>query len=338
MLSNPLISVVITTFNEGNNLDRLLVDISKQDVDIEILEILLLEAGSYPIERAMLHLGKINSRLKFISMPGLTRTAALNILIRNTKGRVIIRLDARSHIFPDYLMRIYQLSNSSGAANVGGVQVPIGLSTTQKVIASVMKSPFSLGGAKFRNLDYVGPADTVYLGAFNKEKIPFSTWFDEVHPKISEDSDLNYRLRKSGGSIFVDSSIQVEHFPRESLSKFYKLCFNYGIGRGLFICKHRQFSALRQIVPPLSLLLLIIFLIEGINYPLLHWIILIGLLIYFGTMTYVSFKIVKGYKEIVKAILGFSGCHFFWSIGVFFGFFIYVIDLYKISKKNNLEN
>ena len=108
MLSNPLISVVITTFNEGNNLDRLLVDISKQDVDIEILEILLLEAGSYPIERAMLHLGKINSRLKFISMPGLTRTAALNILIRNTKGRVIIRLDARSHIFPDYLMRIYQ--------------------------------------------------------------------------------------------------------------------------------------------------------------------------------------------------------------------------------------
>lgn len=51
------VSIVITTFNEGENLDYLLRDISKQEVDRLKVEIILLEAGSYSEERAIHHLG-----------------------------------------------------------------------------------------------------------------------------------------------------------------------------------------------------------------------------------------------------------------------------------------
>ena len=83
------------------------------------------------------------------------------------------------------------------------------------------------------------------LGVFNKKLMPPEPWFDENFVKISEDSDLNFRIRKNGGLVYLCSDIKVDHYPRENLNKFYTLCYNYGFGRGLFYYKHKTFSALR---------------------------------------------------------------------------------------------
>jgi len=74
------VSIVITTFNEGENLDYLLRDISKQEVDGLKVEIILLEAGSYSEERAVYYLGDLGKYLKFIHAPNLSRTKSLNKL------------------------------------------------------------------------------------------------------------------------------------------------------------------------------------------------------------------------------------------------------------------
>jgi glycosyltransferase involved in cell wall biosynthesis len=47
-----LLSVIVTSFNEGANLDRLFQDLSNQDFDINTYEILFLEAGNDSKERA----------------------------------------------------------------------------------------------------------------------------------------------------------------------------------------------------------------------------------------------------------------------------------------------
>ena len=57
--------------------------------------------------------------------------------------------------------------------------------------------------------------------------MPNQPWFDERLPKISEDSDLNFRIRQMGGEIILDSNIIAWHYPRESLKTFFRLCFNY---------------------------------------------------------------------------------------------------------------
>ena len=319
-----LLSVIITSFNEGANLDRLFQDLSNQDFDNDAYEILFLEAGSDSKERAKEKLGNASTLLKYWHIPKLSRTAALNFLVKESTGDLIIRLDARTHIEPDYLSRIYSLSLRENVANVGGVQVPIGESEEQKKIALIMSHPFGFGGGKFRNTSYRGKVDSLYLGAFSRKYMPSQPWFDERLPKISEDSDLNFRIRQMGGEIVLDSSIIAWHYPRESLKTFFRLCFNYGVGRALFLIKHRQFSAPRQLVLPFAFLIALSFLGLGIIYPFLYSILSIGIFAYLGLILFVSFRAQdRSFQDTFFLALGFVGCHFFWTIGLFYGLITY---------------
>lgn len=310
------VSVVITTFNEGEYLDRILDDLGAQDCSGLDVEILLLEAGQYPAERAREHLGPLADRLVFICVPSLPRTRALNTLIRQARGDLVVRLDARSHITPDYLRRVSELSQRTGSENVGGVQVPVGLTQDQALIARVMTSPFALGGAKFRWSAYQGHADSVYLGAFNAHKIRFDAWFDEEHPLISEDSDLNFRIRQAGGRVFIDSSIVVEHYPRETLRRFFRLCYNYGVGRGLFVIKHRTFSAVRQLVLPAAALAAVLLFAAGFAVPLLHGVLAAGVGLYLVMLLCGALTVTRDIRKVPKVVAALGGCHIFWTLGL----------------------
>ena len=319
-----LLSVIITSFNEGANLDRLFQDLSNQDFDNNAYEILFLEAGNDSKERAIEKLGYSSILLKYWHIPELSRTASLNFLVKKSTGDLIVRLDARTHIDADYLSKIYALSLRENVANVGGVQVPIGESEDQKKIALIMAHPLGLGGGKFRNRSYRGKVDSLYLGAFSRKYMPHQPWFDERLAKISEDSDLNFRIRQMGGEIILDSSIIAWHYPRESLKTFFRLCFNYGVGRALFLIKHRQFSAPRQLVLPFAFLIALSLLGLGIIYPFLYSILFISIFSYLALILFVSFRVRdRSFQDTFFFASGFVGCHFFWTIGLFYGLITY---------------
>lgn len=84
--------------------------------------------------------------MRYWRIPSLSRTAALNRLVKEAKGDFIIRLDVSKHIKPDYLLRIIRLSQKVNVANVGGVQVPVGESDEQTRIAKIMRHPLSFCG------------------------------------------------------------------------------------------------------------------------------------------------------------------------------------------------
>jgi succinoglycan biosynthesis protein ExoA len=320
------VTLAITTYNEGDYLDRLLNDISVQKCKLSF-EIILVEAGDYGIDRANAYLGDFSEKLIFIHKPKLSRTESLNMIFALAKGSLIVRLDARSHIDQNYLENIFSLAMETGAENVGGVIAPIALDDKQAIITEIMKSPFSFGGGKSRNAKYRGYADSVYLGAFRKDKCIYGyEWFDSRHPRISEDSDLNYRIRKNGGKIFIDSSIVVQHYPRETLAKFYKLCFNYGVGRGLFIIKHRIFSAYRQLVPPISLITAISLLIFGIFYPSAMYLLMWLFAFYLMIISIAAIAISKNIGQFTMIFMGFVGCHVCWTSGLLISPYVYRQD------------
>jgi succinoglycan biosynthesis protein ExoA len=336
--TNTFVSIVITTFNENEYLDSLLEDISRQSLDNLELEIILLEAGSYPKQRAIKHLGELASYLKFINIPNLSRTKSLNKLFDTAQGELIIRLDGRSHIKPYYIQQIVELSSRTGAENVGGIMAPIGNTPNQKLIADVMKHPFSFGGAKFRNFSYSGLVDSIYLGAFRRSKCNFGySWFDEVHPGISEDSDLNYRIRKSGGRVYMDSSIVVEYFPRENLKRFFKLCFNFGVGRGLFIWKHRDVAATRQLIPILAAFLAFGLGMAGFWVPICHQLLLFLVLIYIILLILSALSLRKTFLFTLKGLVGFVGCHFYYTLGLLVSLHHYLRDIKKYREEYQAE-
>ncbi len=334
-----LVSIVITTFNEDEYLDSLLKDISRQRLNNLELEIILLEAGSYPKQRAIQHLGELANYLKFINIPNLSRTKSLNKLFNTARGELIIRLDGRSHIQPDYIQRIIELSSTTAAENVGGVITPIGKTPDQQLIADIMKHPFSFGGGNSRSSSYIGLVDSVYLGAFRRNKCTFGYhWFDEVHPGISEDSDLSYRIRKSGGRVYMDSNIVVEYFPRENLKKFFKLCFNFGVGRGLFIFKHKNVAAIRQLIPILVVFLALTLVVIGFWLPVCHLILLFLVFTYITLLILSAFSLRKTPLFMFKALVGFLGCHFYYTLGLLASPRHYLRDIKKYRQEYQAES
>ena len=311
---------------------RILSDISRQDY--KNFEILLLESGENQQNTSTVILGKKSKNLRYFHKPGLPRTRALNFLVKESTGGLLIRLDARSHIDPDYISRIVQLSKKTGATNVGGVMWPLGETRTQRIIACLMQSPLVFGGAKFRKPGFYGEAETVYLGAFRKQDVPFQEWFDGKHPKISEDSDLNYRLRKAGKKIFIDCALHAFHFPRENLKSFFKLCFNYGNGRGIFLLKHRAGLAPRQAVILISVSLFALLLIMSFKYSFAVVLFTALILVYVGIIVLEAIRQELEIKDKMEFSWGAFGCHFFWIIGLIFSPIQFLKDL-RIYRSNS---
>ena len=64
--------------------------------------------------------------LQVVENPAGTTAAGLNIAVAASTGPVVARVDAQSRVPPDYLERAVSTLARTGAANVGGVQRPVG--------------------------------------------------------------------------------------------------------------------------------------------------------------------------------------------------------------------
>ena len=233
------ISILVTTFLDDYYLDKLLNDIIRQDYDKEKIELIIIDAGQNQEDRIKNLLSNSKIRPRYFFEKGMARTHALNKGFALANNDIIVRLDARSHIDETYLSRIEKLALEKDASVVGGVKKPIGESPKQELIAKIMSHPGLLGGAKTRRQNFEGYADTVYLGSYKRELIQNKFKFDTKYERISEDADLNYKIRKSGQKIFISNKIKVFYYPRETLIKFLKLMFGYGVSSGLFIQKNK---------------------------------------------------------------------------------------------------
>ena len=209
---------------------------------------------------------------------------------------------------------------------------PIFETENQKVIANLMSHPFCFGGSNFRNSNFKGFVDSLYLGAFKRSFLKDNhIKFDNIHPDISEDSDLNYRLIQSGGKVYMDPDIVVHHLPRESLRSFMKLCFNYGVGRGIFICKHKKFPAIRQLIPIVSFFIGLLLLSLSFTNTNAMFSLISLISIYVILVCFFSIKI-SSLNLFTKYFIGFIGSHFYWTLGMIFSPIKYYRNLKNYKK------
>ena len=96
---------------------------------------------------------------------------------------------------------------------MGGVQRPVGSGGPRGAIAAAMASPFGGGPAAFRQGQHDGPADTVYLGVFDRDALNSVGGFDETLER-NQDYELNWRLREQGHTVWLDSNLVVAYIPR----------------------------------------------------------------------------------------------------------------------------
>ena len=186
---------------------------------------------------------------------------AMNLGIQYAKGEYIVRADARCIHPKSYLCDLIELSQRTGADNVGGVLVPeFGNTYTQNAIALAYKSRIAMGGALRDRGDFIGETDTVYGGCFKRKRLLEVGMYDEAMVR-NQDDELSFRLRKRGGKIIQDSRIKIRYYPRKSFWHLFKQFMQYGYWKVSVIKKHPKQASLRHFLPAIlvaGLMLLIV--------------------------------------------------------------------------------
>ena len=251
----PLVSVIIPTFNEASTIEvtlsSLMDDYTQSDCEFLIADGMSTDGTRDVIQNRY---GSGQS-VKLIDNSDRYQVFGINRAIEQAQGKYIIRADAHALYPANYIKNCVELLEKTDAWNVGGVMVPEGRNSVQKAIALVMQHPVGVGDARFHLGNYSGYVDTVYLGAFPKRTFDKIGLFD-TNCRTNEDAELNLRITKSGGKIYLDSSLKVTYFPRESLGKLARQYFLYGQGRCYTTLKHRAFTSWRQFAPVVLVLAL----------------------------------------------------------------------------------
>lgn len=197
-----------------------------------------------------------DARLRVIENPERTTPAALNRAIAAARHPVVVRVDAQSRLPAGYRDRVVELLRETGAVNVGGRQVARADGGTAAAIAIAMNMELGHGGARYRSGSEGGPVDTVYLGAFRVEALAAVGGYDEAFI-TNQDAELNERLRRAGGLVWLDPALAVEYLPRRSLGALARQFRAYGRGRVATARRHAGSIRSRQLAAPALVLILL---------------------------------------------------------------------------------
>lgn len=257
----PTVDVIVPALDAAGTLDACLDAVLDQDYAGVINVIVAVGPGrdaTWEIAQAR---AAADRRVTVVANPTGRTPVGLNIATRAGTAPIVARVDAQSVLPPRYLKRAVETLHRTGAANVGGIQRPVGDDGLQRVIAVGMCSPFGAGPARFRRDGYEGPTDTVYLGVFRREALEAVGGFDETLDR-NQDYELNVRLREAGGEVWLDPALMVTYRPRATFSQLASQYFQYGAWKRHVLRRNPRSLKPRQTVAPLLVIGLIVSAVE----------------------------------------------------------------------------
>jgi glycosyltransferase involved in cell wall biosynthesis len=226
------VSVIIPARNEAASIGRCLQAIADQDYPRDLIEVILVEAGSTDntVAVAQSEADRVGlSRFRIVSCPQGTTPDNLNRGLAVARGEILCRVDARSFLPADYLRRCVDVLDSRPeVAVVGGAQIavaprpgPVGVG-----IARALNNRYGMGLSRYRSGRASGPADTVYLGAFRTEQLRREGGWDSRFA-TNQDFELNRRMADQG-LVWFEASLRVDYAPRPSLKLLFAQYQRFG--------------------------------------------------------------------------------------------------------------
>ena len=153
-----------------------------------------------------------------------------------------------------------------------------------------------------------------------------------------QDAEFNARLRKNGGKILLVPEIVSYYYARDSLSKLWRMYFQYGYFKPLTAKKIGNVYTIRQLIPGAFVGSLIISLALSVIYRPFLWLFLFILGSYIIANLAFSLKISlkKGVRFFFVLPLVFATIHFSYGIGYLKGIWDFII--LKKHKKKKIED
>ena len=253
----PDVAVVMPVLNEENYLSAAVQAILTQDYAGKMHVVLALGPSSDQTNSVAAQLCNSDVRVTLVPNPTGRTPEGLNAALAATTEQIVVRVDAHSELSDGYIRKAVETLQRTGADNVGGIMGARGITKFENAVAAAMTSPLGVGSASFHTGGVEGPAETVYLGVFQRAALERIGGYDPAFTR-AQDWEMNYRIRATGGQVWFNPELFVTYRPRPSIRKLAKQYFQYGSWRHEVMRHHpetrRTKSALRYYAPPIAVL------------------------------------------------------------------------------------
>lgn len=315
-MDKAFISVVMPVYNEEKYIENCIDSLLLQDYPQDSMEWIFVDGMSSDRTRELIgaYIEKYPKLIKLLSNPNKTVPYAMNIGIKEARGKYIIRLDAHADYNKDYISKCVYYLDTTDADNVGGVAETKSKGFVGNAIAKMLSSRFGVGNSEFRTNGESGYVDTVPFGAFRREV--FEKWggYDERLTR-NQDNEMNYRIRKNGGKIYLSSDIKLSYYCRDSIKGISDMAVKNGMWNVITMKLCPGSMGVRHFIPLAFLISLIILPIAGIIFHPIWWLFALEMALYFALDCLFSAKQASGIKEFFLLVLLFPIFHITYGAG-----------------------
>jgi glycosyltransferase involved in cell wall biosynthesis len=320
------VSVIIPCKNEEKTITLLLNALKEQNFGQSEMEIIIADAMSDDDTRqAVRNFQNLHPEMdiQIVDNPKIHIPCGLNVGIQSSQGEIIIRMDAHSVPHKDYVALCVSGLDENRADNVGGVWdiKPLTNTTMAKAIADAASHPVGVGNARYRYTNKSGYVDTVPFGAFKRDLFDRIGLFDETL-LTNEDYEFNERIRQNGGKIWLNPEICSNYFARKNLRELSRQYWRYGLWKSQMIKRYPKSLRMRQILPPLFIIFLILLGIASSITIKALFLLGIVLTIYSLTLFIVGIQLALKKKmppHLLNIPLAIATMHFSWGCGFIYG-------------------
>lgn len=328
------ISVILPIYNEEEYIINCVESLLLQSYPKEKMEWIFIDGNSIDKTKLILneYKEKYKNLIKIYDNSNKTVPYAMNIGIKKAKGKYIIRLDAHAEYEKDYIEKCVYYLNRTNADNVGGIAITKSKGFVGESIALMLSSKFGVGNSSFRTNGNSGYVDTVPFGAFKREV--FEKWgmYDERLTR-NQDNEMNFRIRKNGGKIYLSNDIIFSYYCRDSIKGISDMAIKNGMWNIITMKLCPGSMGIRHFIPFLFLISLIILPLLSIFYFNIIFLFIFELLMYILLDIYFSIKLSKNIKYFLMIFILFPIFHLTYGFGSLKGIIKIINNFQKKEKK-----
>lgn len=292
------ISIICPTYNEEKYIANCIDSILASDYPKDLMEVLFVDGRSTDKTRSIIR--SYTEKYPFIKQldnPHRIVPYAMNLGIENSKGDIIIRLDAHASYPKNYFSVLVEGLQKYAADNVGVVCKTdmLNANSKTKAIKHVLSNKFGVGNSLFRvGIDEVTEVDTVPFGCFKKDVFSRFGKYD-FRLVRNQDIELNKRIKNGGGKIYLLPDSFCTYYAREEFKPLMKNNYQNGLWNilTLYYTKSLKSLSIRHLVPFAFVSSLVLPLIAALFWKHFIWLSVASLFLYSAVLLWV----IKGIRE-----------------------------------------
>lgn len=320
MNSGIVVSVVMPLYNEERYIAKCVDSLIEQDFEKEKMEWIFVDGNSEDNTVSILknYKAEYPQLIKIHSNPNRTVPYAMNIGIAHSRGKYIVRLDAHADYAADYISKCVYYLETMKVENVGGVASTKATGFVGNAIAKMLSSKFGVGNSQFRTNGKSGYVDTVPFGAFQRDVFKKYGGYDERLTR-NEDNEMNYRIRKNGGKVYMADDIRLTYYCRDSIKGIARMARQNGRWNIITMKLCPGAMGVRHFIPMLFVLSIISLVLLGMVYKPFEWLLAFECALYLLLDVMFSKKIAANRREWLLLMGLFPIFHISYGVGSIVG-------------------